>query len=93
MRPPSLAPAHVLAATKQHGTRIRYMGGCRCLPCRAANSRYECERQARRNLGLANGRELSSRLGYRGYIQFNTQRMTLKNVTKVQDFYRRIMAE
>ncbi len=55
MRPLSLAPAAVLAAAKPHGTRIRYVGGCRCLPCRAANSRYETERAAQRRMGLGNG--------------------------------------
>ena len=30
---------------KPHGTRARYIGGpCRCLPCRAANSRYQTGR-------------------------------------------------
>lgn len=28
----------------QHGTRAKYSTGCRCVPCRAANSRYESER-------------------------------------------------
>lgn len=29
------------------GTRASYAAGCRCLPCRAANARYEADRQAR----------------------------------------------
>lgn len=37
-----------------HGTRVRYMAGCKCVPCRAANSRYETERARQRKLGLAN---------------------------------------
>lgn len=50
MRPPDLPPAAALGATKPHGTRIRYIAGCRCVPCRAANSRYESGRlRARRN--------------------------------------------
>lgn len=36
---------------RPHGTRHRYMSGCRCTPCRAANSRYECERAAARRRG------------------------------------------
>jgi hypothetical protein len=44
MRPPSLRPSAELAANKAHGTRVKYLGGCRCVPCRAANSRYSCER-------------------------------------------------
>ena len=31
------------------------MGGCRCVPCRAANSRYEVQRAALRKQGLGNG--------------------------------------
>ena len=54
-RPSTLRSAVELAAGKPHGTRIRYVGGCRCLPCRAANSRYESERQAARKLGDWNG--------------------------------------
>ena len=34
-----------------HGTRHRYLGGCRCVPCRAANSRYSCERAAAQRAG------------------------------------------
>lgn len=36
-----------------HGTRVRYMAGCKCVPCRAAASRYEQLRQRIRNDGLA----------------------------------------
>lgn len=55
VRPPTLAPIGVLADRKPHGTRLRYMGGCRCLPCRAANSNYETMRAKRRCVGLWNG--------------------------------------
>ncbi|MCY4638084.1 MAG: hypothetical protein OXG04_26930 [Acidobacteria bacterium] len=41
--------------SQPHGTRARYMRGCRCVPCRAANSRYECRRQLERLKGRANG--------------------------------------
>lgn len=34
-----------------HGTRARNKGGCRCLQCRAANSRYVAEREAARAAG------------------------------------------
>lgn len=44
MRPATLRSAPELAASKPHGTRIRYVGGCRCLPCRCANARYATER-------------------------------------------------
>ncbi|MBV9811356.1 MAG: hypothetical protein JO326_01295 [Acetobacteraceae bacterium] len=38
-------------ATKPHGTRARYVSGCKCLQCRAANSRYSCEAQRRHDSG------------------------------------------
>lgn len=44
-----------LGARRPHGDRLRYMAGCRCLPCRAANSRYESGRQAARKGGDWNG--------------------------------------
>lgn len=44
-----------LAAARPHGDRLKYLGGCRCLPCRAANSRYASERQAARKNGDWNG--------------------------------------
>jgi hypothetical protein len=40
---------------RPHGTRLRYLAGCRCMLCRAANSRYECERAAARRRGRGNG--------------------------------------
>ena len=66
------------AARRPHGARPRYVAGCRCLLCRAANSRYSCERdRARRSEGdrrelvstarvLAHLRELSKAgVGYK----------------------------
>jgi hypothetical protein len=43
-----------LAATKPCGTRIRYMGGCRCLPCRAANASYAAYRARECRRGRSN---------------------------------------
>lgn len=41
---------------KPHGTRARYSGArCRCMLCRAANSRYESERAQARKNGEGNG--------------------------------------
>lgn len=48
-------PSRERLAERPHGTRLRYMGGCRCVPCRAANSRYETERSAARRAGEWNG--------------------------------------
>lgn len=50
MKPPDLPAADHFRAMPC-GTRAKYVsGGCRCVPCRAAASRYESERlRARRN--------------------------------------------
>lgn len=44
-----------LAARAQCGTRVRYMGGCRCDACRRANSDYEKMRIHARENGDWNG--------------------------------------
>lgn len=49
------ASIRVRFAEEPHGTRHRYLGGCRCLPCRAANSRYSCERAAAQRAGDCRG--------------------------------------
>jgi len=54
MRPEHLKTAKQLAENKPHGTRIKYMGGCKCALCRKANSRYECECAAMRRKGFYN---------------------------------------
>lgn len=51
----SMPTAAKLAATKPHGDRLRYMSGCKCVPCRAANSNYETMRAAARRRGEWNG--------------------------------------
>src|SRR5262245_10530823 len=49
---PALAHFQALSC----GTRAKYIGaGCRCLLCRAANSRYECARAVARQRGQWNG--------------------------------------
>lgn len=52
---PSTLPAASTFVSRPHGTRLRYMSGCRCVPCRAANSRYETLRLRRRAMGDWNG--------------------------------------
>lgn len=42
-------------ADRPHGTRLRYMAGCKCFQCRRANSDYERERGAARARGEWNG--------------------------------------
>lgn len=50
-----LKPVAVLAANRPHGDRLRYMAGCKCAECRAANSQYESMRQRARKNGDWNG--------------------------------------
>jgi hypothetical protein len=50
-----LRPVHELAADRPHGTRLRYLAGCKCFQCRRANSDYERQRQAARAAGDWNG--------------------------------------
>lgn len=50
-----LKPVSELAAKRDHGDRLRYIAGCRCFPCRRANSAYEAERKVARAAGLGNG--------------------------------------
>lgn len=40
--------------SQRHGTRLKYKAGCRCLPCRAANARYEATRTKGRDTGGQN---------------------------------------
>ena len=49
--PKDVASIHLQFAEAPHGTRQRYLGGCRCVPCRAANSRYSSERAAAQRAG------------------------------------------
>lgn len=50
-----LKPAAELAKVRPHGTRLKYVGGCRCDACRSANSAYERDRQLARKHGDWNG--------------------------------------
>lgn len=50
-----LRSASELAKAKPHGTRIKYLGGCKCLLCRAANANYQKQRDAAKRRGESNG--------------------------------------
>lgn len=50
-----LKTAKELAVNHTHGTRIKHLGGCRCVPCRAANSRYASARFYTIRRGEGNG--------------------------------------
>jgi hypothetical protein len=49
-----LSKIKIACASKPHGTRARYAAGCKCMLCRAANSRYETVRALARKNGDAN---------------------------------------
>lgn len=49
-RPPDMAPASVLGLRHPHGTKMRYLAGCRCLSCRRGNRDYERKLQRDRKL-------------------------------------------
>jgi len=82
VRPATLPPVELLGANKPHGTRLRYMAGCRCLPCRAANSNYETMRAARRRMGLGNGL-VSARRARRHVLQLSRAGVGYKTVAAV----------
>lgn len=68
----SLKPARELAKNYEHGTRMKYMGGCRCLPCRGANSQYETDRmkevrESGRRTGVVCAREARDHLAWLSY--------------------------
>lgn len=48
---PATLPSAASFASRPHGTRLRYLSGCKCMKCRAANSRYESSRAAARKRG------------------------------------------
>ena len=53
--PKDLKPVTELGTGKPHGTRLKYMAGCKCMLCRAANSNYEAARKVERLSGRWNG--------------------------------------
>lgn len=50
-----LRPARELAVGRPHGDRVRYLAGCRCDQCRAANTAYANQRAAAIREGNWNG--------------------------------------
>jgi len=50
-----IAKLKLSCAANPHGTRGRYASGCKCMLCRAANSRYEVARSLARRNGQSNG--------------------------------------
>jgi hypothetical protein len=54
-RPDDMTRLDDLAARHPHGVRVRYICGCRCMLCRAANSRYQTQRDLAKKNGDWNG--------------------------------------
>lgn len=52
---PKFEALRIACNQKPHGARARYAAGCRCMLCRAANSRYEVAREKLRRAGEWNG--------------------------------------
>jgi len=50
-----LRPASQLGADRPHGSRLRYLAGCRCLKCRCANANYAVHRAREIVYGRWNG--------------------------------------
>ncbi|HYW57711.1 MAG TPA: hypothetical protein VE934_12165 [Polaromonas sp.] len=82
-----LRPVAELAATRQHGDRLRYMAGCRCGDCRGANTAYEKQRALARKAGDWNGIVPAARA--RAHMAelsaVNVGRRTVSDVADVSD--------
>jgi len=71
-----------IAGLKTHGTRARYMAGCKCLLCRAANSRYETERLRARRNGDWNGIVPASK-ARKQLIKLSKQQVGRRSVSEI----------
>lgn len=82
-----LKSAAILAADKPHGTRIRYMSGCRCDDCRRANTDYEKQRAVARKNGEWNGivPAARARRHLNHLSRLGVGRRTVSDVTDISD--------
>jgi hypothetical protein len=87
---PYLKPIQELALRKPHGTRLKYMAGCKCMQCRAANSRYETSRSRLRKQGLSNG-IFSAKKAQRRILKLSYQGIGYKTVAKNAGVSRTVM--
>jgi hypothetical protein len=74
-------PSAEVFADRPHGTRLRYISRCRCVPCRAANSRYETARAAARRAG-----------DWRGIVPADTARAHLLRLSRLGVGYKSVAA-
>jgi len=87
-----LKPVSILAAGRPHGDRLRYVAGCRCAECRAANAAYERGRQAERAAGNWNGVVSAERA--RHYLkQLSAQGVGRRAVAEASDVSHSILTE
>jgi hypothetical protein len=76
---------------RPHGTRLCYMAGCKCVPCRAANSRYETERAEARKTGDWNGFVRAEKT--RAHLQtLSAQGVGYKSVAKAAGVSKTVLA-
>ena len=91
-RPSGLKPIAILAVEKPHGDRLRYMAGCRCNECRAANSAYERTRMAARRAGEWNG-YVSADRARQHIAQLATQGVGRRAIVEATDIADSIVAK
>ena len=89
---PSSIPSPGSFSDRPHGTRLRYISGCKCMLCRAANSRYSCERAAACRRGEWNGIVPASR-ARKHLRQLSRTGVGYKSVAAAADVGRTILGQ
>lgn len=87
-----LRSASELGAHRPHGTRLRYMSGCKCFRCRRANSDYEHQRQVARAAGDWNG-IIDAKAAQSHLQRLSGQGVGLRSVVAATDIARSILHE
>jgi hypothetical protein len=84
--------AAALSEGRPHGTRIKYMGGCRCSLCRAANTQYQIGRDKAKKEGDWNG--VVSAADARQHIeQLATQNVGRRAISAATDIGQSVLLE
>jgi hypothetical protein len=81
-----------LAAAKPHGTRLRYLGGCKCLKCRMANSNYETARARARAAGDWNG-NVSAAEARKHILKLSRKGIGRRSIAEASDVAETVIAE